>query len=93
MLLSLLRIHGHSMQPSILEGQKVLASSFPYLFSKPKKNDIVVFKTGNKVFVKRISSISGDKYFLTGDNKGDSLDSRKLGEIDRENILAKIIWH
>ncbi len=93
MLLSLLRIHGHSMQPVISNGQKVLASSLPFLFSKPKINDIVVFKSESKIFVKRIRSVSEDKYFLEGDNKSDSLDSREFGLINRKNILAKVLWY
>ena len=92
MLLSLLRIHGHSMQPAISHGQKVLVSSLPYIFSKPKVNDIVALKFDNKIFVKRIHSVSEDKYYLLGDNKEDSLDSRNLGPIDRKNILAKVVW-
>ncbi len=93
MLLKLLRIHGHSMKPQILDGQKVLVSSLPYFFSKPKIDDIVASKLDNGIFVKRISSISNGKYFLRGDNKSDSLDSRKFGEISRKHILAKVIWY
>ncbi len=81
------------MQPFILNGQKVLASSFPYLFLKPKKNDIVAFKVKNEILIKRIISVSEDKFFLKGDNEKDSLDSRKFGKIDRRNILAKVIWY
>lgn len=92
MLLTLLRIHGHSMQPTIVDGQKVLASSIPYLFSKPKRDDIVAFEFENKIFVKRIHSILEDKYSLVGDNKYDSLDSKKIGAISRQNILGKIVW-
>ncbi len=89
MLLSFLRIHGHSMEPAIKDGQKVLATSVPYFFSNPKPEDIVAFILNNKIFVKRIKTVKDDKYFLEGDNKLDSLDSRKFGSIERRNILAK----
>ncbi len=81
------------MQPSIIDNQKVLVSSIPYLFFSPKKDDIVAFKNKDKIFIKRISKIKEDKYSLAGDNKDDSLDSRKFGEIPRDKILAKIIWY
>ncbi len=67
MLLSLLRIHGHSMQPTIYNGQKVLISSLPFLFSKPKINDIVAFKLDSKIFVKRIRSVSESANVVAND--------------------------
>lgn len=93
MLLKILRIHGHSMSPVIKENQKVIASSLPYIFRKPRIKDIVVFKINNKVFIKRIDSIEKNKYFVTGDNKNDSIDSRSFGVIERKNILAKLILY
>lgn len=81
------------MKPAILEDQKILVSSIPYFFSKPKKDDIVAFKLDSKTFVKRIQSTNGNNYFLQGDNKNDSLDSRKFGVVERKDILGKVIWH
>lgn len=85
----------------MLQGQSVLVSNIPYLFSKPKNGDIVVFKKEpafakassgkEKIFIKRIARIAGQKYFITGDNKNDSLDSRGLGWIRRQDILGKVI--
>jgi type IV secretory pathway protease TraF len=80
------------MQSTIVNGQKVLVSSIPFIFSNPKKNDIVAFRLGNEIFIKRISKIENNKYFLEGDNKNDSFDSRKLGTIERKNILGKVIF-
>jgi len=86
------RISGHSMEPSIKNGQKVLVSSIPYFFSKPKCSDIVAFRKIEKVFVKRIIKISEGKYFLKGDNEKDSFDSREFGWIERENFIGKLIF-
>lgn len=91
MLLFLFRVSGHSMEPTLKEGQILFASLLPYLFFKPKVGDVVVFKDEGKVFIKRIKKLEREKYFLTGDNKSDSLDSRKIGWIDRENILGKVL--
>ena len=96
------KIKGHSMEPNLLNNQTVLVSSTPFIFSKPKVGDVVVFKYQNKIYIKRISKIKGgstssrfrgaSKYFLEGDNKKDSLDSRKIGWISRKQILGKIVF-
>lgn len=91
MLLSRFKIVGHSMYPSFSENDNVLVSSIPFLFKKPKANDIVLFKKSDKFLLKRITRIKDSKYFLTGDNKSDSLDSRKFGFVTREQIKGKVI--
>ena len=35
-------------------------------------------------------SIPGDSYFVVGDNRGNSIDSRIIGVIDRKDILGKV---
>ncbi len=80
------------MEPNIINRSTVFISSLPYLFSMPKKNDIIVFKKNNKHFLKRIFKISKDKYFVRGDNKSDSLDSRKIGPILKKQIIGKVIY-
>ena len=35
-------------------------------------------------------TIPGDKYFVVGDNRNDSKDSRVIGLIDKENILGSV---
>jgi len=91
LLLSRFTIYGHSMEPTIKNGETVLASSIPFLFSNPKVGDVVVFKKNEKVFIKRITKIDGEKYFVGGDNKKDSLDSRKIGLVERSGIAGKVI--
>lgn len=93
MLLKILRVKGHSMEPVIKNGSAVFVSSVPFILRNPKLNDIVALKFENKIFIKRIRSVQEGKYILTGDNKNDSLDSRKLGAFDRKKILAKVIWY
>lgn len=91
-LLSRFIVSGHSMEPTLQQGQNVLVSSIPYFFSKPKVGDIVSFKKTGKVFIKRISGIDEDKYFVSGDNKKDSMDSRRFGWILKKDIIGKVVY-
>jgi nickel-type superoxide dismutase maturation protease len=93
LLLARFKIIGHSMQPQIEDGQSVLVSEIPYWFKKPRINDIVAFKENyGQVLIKRISEIRNGKYFVKGDNKEDSLDSRRFGVISGDKIIGKVIF-
>ncbi len=91
LFLSRFKISGHSMTPTYSEGDSVLASSIPLLFSKPKKGDVVVFEKYNRLYIKRIGKIDKEKYFLVGDNKKDSHDSRRFGLVSDNQIKGKVI--
>lgn len=80
------------MEPELKNGKSVLVSGIIYWFKKPKIGDIVAVRKEEKVFVKRITKIKEKEYFLEGDNKQDSLDSREFGFILRENIIGKVIY-
>ena len=92
MLLSRFTIVGHSMEPALLAGDSVLVSSVPFLFVKPKMGDIIAFKKEGKIFIKRIIKKDEKKYFVKGDNKKDSLDSRRFGWVERKEIVGKVIY-
>ncbi|MEK7168569.1 MAG: S26 family signal peptidase [Patescibacteria group bacterium] len=92
LLLSKFKISGHSMEPLFLHGDKILTTNIFYLFKSPQINDIVVFKDITNVFVKRITKIINDKYFVSGDNQNDSLDSKDFGAISKSQILGKFIY-
>ena len=91
MLLARFRIVGHSMEPFLKENENVLVSSLPFLFSEPQAGDVVVFERLKKVYVKRIKNKIDNNYFLIGDNKNDSEDSRKFGLIPKKDIKGKVI--
>jgi len=91
MLLARFKVSGHSMEPQIKNGEEVLVTGIIYLFKKPKINDIVAFKKDKKVLIKRIIGIDDDKYFVAGDNKNDSLDSKTFGLISKRQMLGKVI--
>ena len=88
MILGKFRVLGHSMEPYLKQGDEVLALGFLPI----KVNNVVVFKHDSKILIKRIGKISDGKYFLVGDNKGDSLDSRKFGEIKKSDIMGRVVF-
>lgn len=89
MLLGKFKVSGHSMEPVIKSGQEIIISGLPYLFSSPKKNDVVAFKEKQKFIVKRIKKIENGKYKVSGDNKKDS---KEFGWIERKTIIGKVIY-
>lgn len=85
------------MEPTIREGEVLLVNKVQYLLKEPKVGDIVVLKNplrekGKKYIIKRIQKIQGDKFFVMGDNKRASVDSRRFGWINKKNILGKIFF-
>ena len=122
LLLSRFIVQGHSMEPTLRQGQAILVSSIPFLFSEPKIDDIVLIRhsdkrsasrissqrlqqtrrfwtgqndEGSKFLIKRIARIDmsadGEKYFVSGDNREDSMDSRRLGWILKKDIIGKVV--
>lgn len=88
MMFSFFKVSGHSMEPFLKEGSVVLTSSiFPI-----KILDVIVVQYENKKMVKRIMEIKNGKVYVEGDNKKDSLDSKKIGWIDRKEIVGKVLF-
>jgi len=93
LLLSKFKIIGHSMEPVLRNGDQVLISGISYLFKNPQKGDTVAFKNKEgKILVKRVTNIKNADYFVLGDNKNDSLDSRSYGWILGKDILGKVVY-
>ncbi|MCA9938664.1 MAG: signal peptidase I [Anaerolineales bacterium] len=57
------RIEGHSMEPTLHEGEYVLINKLSYYLDEPQRGDIIVLKFPNdesRDFIKRIIGIPGD---------------------------------
>lgn len=95
MLLSRFKVLGKSMEPLICEGQSLLVSFLPYFFRKPKAGEIIVLRSpkDKRYVVKRIQKIEKDRYFVVGDNKDKSTDSREFGLITKKDIVGKVIYY
>ena len=83
------------MNPTFKAGDVVLVNGLSYILSKPKIGDLVVLKR-EKYMIKRITkinpSVDGNKFFVIGDNRKESTDSRKFGWIKRKEIVGKVMF-
>lgn len=82
------------MEPTYRSGDILLVSSILYVFRNPKVSDIVVVKDPRDLrpVLKRITQIKDNSYFVVGDNKHESTDSRHFGFIHKKRIVGKVIY-
>jgi nickel-type superoxide dismutase maturation protease len=87
------QVSGSSMIPTIAAGETVFVNRLSYLFRNPHIDDIIAFHDprDGKVLIKRIIKIANRCYFVQGDNKNASTDSRVFGMIRRQEIIGKVI--
>ena len=74
-----------------------LLNKLAYIFGIPSKGDVIVFnhpKEKNRFLIKRITLVNNsDEYFVIGDNKNFSQDSRHFGPIKKNLIIGKVWIH
>jgi len=89
------RVEDVSMEPTLKAGDYVMINKLSYLFRKPSEGDIVVFKHPNaeSFLIKRIAEVKDSEYFVLGDNREFSTDSRHFGAISRNLIVGKVWLH
>jgi nickel-type superoxide dismutase maturation protease len=85
-------VRGNSMQTTYESGDTIYVNRLAYLFKKPKMGDIVVIKHPHKNIrlIKRVVKMVPEGYFVTGDNRRYSADSRYFGPIKHQNIIGKV---
>ena len=94
-MLRLIKVTGDSLYPEYRSGDFVVTSKIPVLFGWLKPGDVVVlFRQPYGLLVKRIERIEagGERFFVLGTQLR-SVDSRKLGWIDRQDIVGKVVYH
>ncbi|MBI2580536.1 signal peptidase I [Candidatus Woesearchaeota archaeon] len=83
-------VKGHSMQPSIKEGDGVVVFNWAYLFSRPKAGDIIVFDSNSEKYVKRVAAVAKNKELVVeGDNRNDS---RKLPLVKKSAVIGRVVF-
>ncbi|MCK5128976.1 MAG: signal peptidase I [Clostridiales bacterium] len=58
----IVRVDGHSMEPTLQHNERMAVTKFSYLFGDPQRGDIVVTKYpgDNKNYVKRVIALGGE---------------------------------
>jgi len=122
-------VYGQSMEPNLLERQRLIIDKISFRLHPPHRNDIVVLSLPgmDEMLVKRIVGLPGEtieiykgvvyvnneplpepfphdgglysmppltlgplSYFVLGDNRDNSNDSRSFGPVKREHILGRV---
>lgn len=97
-------VEGRSMLPAYSPGQRLVVNRFAYLLRPPREGDVVVVCRGRRLDLKRVTAVPGDRvilqgadrvlgpdeWFVTGDNPGESTDSRHYGPVRGRDILGKV---
>ncbi len=128
------RVEGTSMQPELLDQERIFVNKFVYHFEEIHRGDIVVFwypKDPSKSFIKRVVGVPGDMvsiregqvyinsglleeryvprgyqdvdsypattvkeghYYVLGDHRNASNDSRSWGLVPRKYIYGKAVF-
>ncbi|MHB0877430.1 MAG: signal peptidase I [Anaerolineae bacterium] len=58
------RVDGHSMEPTLHDGQYLMVNKLAYRFGEPHRGDIIVFRSpqdGDKALIKRVIAVPGDE--------------------------------
>jgi len=129
-------VHGKSMEPTFVEGQRLIISRVNYMIGDPQRGDIVVFNSpesdnDDPSLIKRVVGLPGetveikerevyingvklnepyikepctrycrdrqwiladDEYFVMGDNRNVSNDSRAFGPIKHSAIIGEALF-
>ena len=94
MIAKFMRIRGQSMSPYLNEGDFVFVSGIYFWLNRLKKGDIIILfdPRDNRKLIKRIDHINKNEYYVLGDNRSESRDSRNFGYIEKDYIIAKMIF-
>lgn len=89
------RVTGTSMVPLLQPDEEVLVDLNAYRHTSPRLGDIVVAEHPHRPgfrLIKRIVSIDDDHghYFLEGDNRSESTDSRTFGAVSTAHIIGQV---
>lgn len=53
-------VEGISMEPTLLDGDRIIFNKLIYIISKPERGDIIMIQQDNKNYVKRVIGLPGE---------------------------------
>lgn len=77
-------VREESMFPAYEPGEHVLT----WNWGQARKGEVVVFRQGNKYFIKRIDKFVDNYVYVSGDNKRKST---KMKPVKKAQIIGKVI--
>lgn len=87
------RIEGRSMQPLLQPGDEILYHPRAYQTQLPQVGDVIIARHPEQatlVMIKRVAAIENQHYWLLGDNRLESTDSRNFGWVNASCLLGKV---
>jgi len=94
-MIRMIMVTGESLSPTFHEGDYVVITTIPFVIDKIKSGDTIVFRHPSYgMLIKQVERIDLKKnaIFVSGLNHY-SVDSRRFGPIQREDVIGKVIWH
>lgn len=83
-------VKGRSMEPTLVEGEYLSCNTSRKAKKAIKVGDIIVFKRDGYAVIKRVTKIFRNAYFVIGDNKKHSIDSRQYGSISYKDVIGVV---
>jgi nickel-type superoxide dismutase maturation protease len=90
-MLKLVKVTGNSLYPDYREGDYVMVITVPF-FPFKEGNSIVFQHPEYGMMIKKIAQVGTTGLFVIG-NHPDSVDSRRFGPIQRQDVVGKVVWH
>jgi len=76
-------VKDHSMEPAFCEFDRVFIVNFGNI----KKGSVIVFKSGENYFIKRVKELKSDGVVAVSDNKAMA---KKVYEVKRVDIVGRV---
>jgi len=90
-LFVIIEVRGESMCPTLMPGDVAVAERVTRILRRPKPADIIVFRRGSTLWVKRVAGTTDCGVFVVGDNAGASQDSRHFGLVPYSAVCARVL--
>jgi signal peptidase I len=90
-VLTLIAVEGHSMRPTLAEGDRLLVVRR----RRYRVGDVVALpdpRRPDRVVVKRVAAVDGDRVSVLGDDADASTDSRTFGPVPARSVIGRAVY-